>query len=222
MRSIGALRYPEKSHRKKVQLPKESVRLAEFFGIMIGDGGINNPWQANITLNSVADVQYIEFVASLCTDLFGVSPAIRKRKGRNASIVSLASTTIVDFLVEKGLMRGNKLKQGLCIPEWILTKRSYKSACVRGLMDTDGCLYVHRHTINHKKYQNIGLCFSSYSPGLIGQVAEIFVEFGIMPHISASGRNIYLYSQKDVSKYLDVFGSSNDRIWSVHKNWRGD
>ncbi|MBI2030491.1 hypothetical protein HYT05_02615 [Candidatus Kaiserbacteria bacterium] len=89
-------------------------------------------------------------------------------------------------------------------------------------MDTDGGLYIHKHTISQKVYRNIGLCFTSYSPKLIGQVATIFEEFGIMPHISGTGRNIYLYSERDVSKYLDIFGTSNRRILSVYEKWRGD
>lgn len=218
----NALPYPQKSHRKEVRIPRPSAQLAEFVGIMIGDGGINNNWQANITLNSVADAEYIPFVVSLCEQLFRTIPAVRKRKTRNAVIVSLASTTIVDFLVELGLPRGNKLKQGLCIPSWILQKKAYRIVCVRGLMDTDGGLYIHKHTISQKVYRNIGLCFTSYSPKLIGQVATIFEEFGIMPHISGTGRNIYLYSERDVSKYLDIFGTSNRRISSVYEKWRGD
>lgn len=49
------LRYPKKSHRKPIRIPAQSVELAEFFGVMMGDGGINNHWQANITLNAEAD-----------------------------------------------------------------------------------------------------------------------------------------------------------------------
>lgn len=220
MVSIAILAYPKKSHRKNVVLPKYSTRLAEFFGIMLGDGGINNPWQANITLNSVKDKEYALYILKLCNDLFGVSPAIRKRKGRQALVVSLASTSVVDFLVAHGLPRGNKLKQGLNVPKWILSKKEYRIACIRGLVDTDGCLFIHKHSVAGKTYKNIGLCFTSYSPKLIQQVATILEEFLIMPHISR-GRHIYLYREDAVCKYLKVFGSSNNRIGSVYKNWRG-
>src|SRR3989344_4892954 len=99
---IHALKYPQKSHRKPVIIPKYSVQLAEFFGIMMGDGGINNLWQANVTLNSIKDVQYARFISILCNELFGITPAIRKRKSRSTLIVSLASILVVNFLVENG------------------------------------------------------------------------------------------------------------------------
>ncbi|MCX6790347.1 MAG: hypothetical protein NTV60_02345 [Candidatus Kaiserbacteria bacterium] len=215
-----SLRYPNKSHRKEIRIPKPSKELAEFFGIMLGDGGINNLWQANITMNSIEDANYVFFVKKLIQDLFNISPAIRKRKTRNAVVISVASIVLVNFLVEKGLPRGNKLKNGVHIPDWILEKRLYRKACVRGLMDTDGCLFVHSHKVEGKLYKNIGLCFTSYSPKMLGQVATIFEEFGIMPHIGSQGRSIYLYRADAVAKYLKVFGTSNERIGSLYKTWK--
>jgi len=215
------LKYPKKSHRKAIRIPRPSKLLAEFFGIMLGDGGINNPWQANITMNSVADEEYALYVEEIIRNLFGIIPAVRKRKRRNALVISIASTTLVDFLVAQGLPRGNKLKHGVQIPSWILQKRSYRIACVRGLMDTDGCLFIHSHKVGRKSYNNIGLCFTSYSPKMLGQVAMVFEELGIIPHISTQGRNIYLYRADAVAKYLKVFDTSNKRISSLYEKWGG-
>lgn len=220
MVEVVKLNYPKKSHRKEVALPKFSKSLAEFFGIMMGDGGINNEWQANITVNSVKDLEYSEYVSNLCRDLFGIEPVIRKRKNTKALVISLSSVSIVDFLVLNGLPRGNKLKKGLSIPEWVLGKALYKKACVRGLIDTDGCMFVHVHQIKGKVYNNIGLTFTNYSLELILQVAEIFHEFGVVPHISKNGRDIYLYQADSVLRYLKIFGTSNSRIESVYEKWR--
>lgn len=215
------LKYPNKSHRKIIHIPRPSKSLAEFFGIMLGDGGINNLWQANITMNSIEDAEYSLYIKKLIQNLFCISPAVRKRKGRNAIVISAASTTLVDFLVARGLPRGNKLKQGVRIPDWIIEKHAYRKPCIRGLMDTDGCLFIHTHKIAGKPYNNIGLCFTSYSPKMLKQVASIFEEFRIMPHISSQGRSIYLYRADAVAKYLKVFGTSNKRISSVYEKWRG-
>lgn len=220
MVDIVKLRYPKKSHRKNVILPKYSESLAEFFGIMMGDGGINNPWQANISVNSVKDKEYSKYIFLLCQKLFGIVPVIRKRKEESTLVISLASTSVVDFLVRNGLPRGNKLKNGLCIPKWILDIKSYRKVCVRGLVDTDGCAFIHTHQVKGRVYRNIGLTFSSFSVELIFQVAEILEEFGIMPHINKRGTEIYLYQADSVARYLKVFGTSNIRIKSVYEKWR--
>lgn len=220
MADLNTLKYPNRSHRKQAILPQYSEELAEFFGIMMGDGGIGNPWQANITLNSIKDANYAKYVSELCSKLFGITPAVRKRKTRNALVLSLASTSVVDFLVKNGLIRGNKLKAGLKIPKWILEKPSYKKACVRGLMDTDGCMFTHTHKVSGKIYKNIGLGFVSYSPELVFQVVDIFAEFGIIGHISKRGRDVTLYQESAILKYLKVFNTSNERIESVYRKWR--
>src|SRR5665811_87527 len=67
-----SLKYPKKIHRKTIRTPKPSREFAEFIGIMLGDGGINNPWQANITMNSVADAKYAIYVEKLIQKLFGI------------------------------------------------------------------------------------------------------------------------------------------------------
>ena len=58
----NVLAVSEKVIGKKVLLPKHSVHLAEFFGIMLGDGGINNPWQATITLNAIKRSSLCPFI----------------------------------------------------------------------------------------------------------------------------------------------------------------
>lgn len=186
----------------------------------MGDGGINNPWQANITVNSIADAEYADYIVELATGLFCIKPALRKRKGKSALVISIASTTLVDFLVENGLIRGNKITGGLSVPRWILNKRSFRVACVRGLVDTDGCLYVHKHKVRGKEYQNVGFCFSSRSPALISYVAETLSEFAIQPHIDKQGQQVYLYSEVAIRRYLKIFGTSNPRIGSVYEKWR--
>lgn len=220
MVKVSQLKHPENSHRKQVLLPKHSKDLAEFFGIMIGDGGINNDWQFKITMNSIADKDYSKYVLKLVQKLFKVEPSLMKRKNRNAMDVYLNSVTVVDFLVDNGLIRGNKLKQGLKIPKWILKNREYSKVCVRGLFDTDGCMYIHTHKVSGKIYRNIGLQFTSYSKELIFQVAEILDNFGIMPHITKRGNEIYIYQADMIKKYLKLFGTSNSRISSVYNKWR--
>ncbi len=221
MASIASLRYPKKSHRNTVKLPKHSVDFAEFFGIMLGDGGINNPWQANITVNAIKDREYSQYIKELIKLLFGITPKSFVYKTKKALRILANGISLVDFLVSEGLPRGNKLRAGLRIPAWILRNKKFSYACVRGLIDTDGCIFIHTHTVAGKVYKNIGLNFSSRSPELLFQVAAIMEKSGIMPHVNARGTDMFVYREEAVERYLKIFGSSNDRIKSVYKKWRG-
>lgn len=214
------LKFPLKSHRKKIKIPTESEKLAELMGIIIGDGGINNDWQLVISLNSTKDRNFSGYIKSLLWELFEIKAVIRKRPGQNTLVVVVSSMNLLDYLISKGAVKGNKIAQNIDIPSWINGSEHFKRAFVRGLVDTDGGLYNHKHIVERKVYTNLGLCFTSWSKRLLITVANILKTNGIKPHIENKGRNIYLYSIKAIESYLNIFGSSNSRIIEQYNNWR--
>lgn len=218
--SLILLKYPKKSHRQFVNIPRESKHLAEFIGIIFGDGGIDR-WQLVISLNSILDLEYSRYIISLIQSLFQVKPVVRKRPNQNTLVIVCARVSLIDFLINKGAVRGNKILQKIDIPDWINNDPEYKKFFVRGLVDTDGCLFTHKHTINKRLYFNIGLCFTNLSKPLIITVFSILKEFGIKSYISNKETAVYLYSYKSVVKYLNIFGSSNSRIINKYHYWRG-
>ena len=74
MPDVSSLTYPKKSHRKKVVLPKYSSELAEFFGIMLGDGHLSD-YQVTVTLGT-KEMAYAEYIVTLMAALFGPRPKI--------------------------------------------------------------------------------------------------------------------------------------------------
>lgn len=210
------LAYPSKSHRKTFNLPKDNNYLAELLGIHFGDGGINNPWQIIISLNSKSDLDFALYIIYLFKKLFNYTPKIRKRPHQNTLVVVSTGTNLVDFFIKKGAVKGNKIKNIKYIPSWIEENLEFSKYFIRGLMDTDGCLFIQKK--NDKEY--IGLCFTNFSKPITRFVAKTFKRLDIKPHISDKGRRIYLYSCRSVRKYLDVIGSSNSRITNKYISWR--
>lgn len=214
------LLFPKKSHRKQILFPNDSADLAELLGIIYGDGSIGNKWQVVVSLNTVSDASYALYVSGLFERLFGVKPAIRNRPNQNTTVVVCTSTSLVDFLVEKGAIRGRKLNQINTVPEWISRNPLFFQYFIRGLIDTDGCIYLHKHFVKGKNYVNIGLCFTNYSIDLIQSIGTHLKDRGLKLSITDKGRRIYLYSRGDVEKYLNIFGSSNERILNRYTEWR--
>ncbi len=64
--------------------------------------------------------------------------------------------TSVDFVVEKGAVRGSKLIHPLSIPQGIKKNRTYSNFFVRGFADTAGGLYMYNHCIKGNVYVTIG------------------------------------------------------------------
>lgn len=218
---VALLKYPKKSHRKIIRIPSESKQLAELIGIIAEDGGINNDWQLVISLNSIKDVAYSRYIYQLLKKLFNIEVAIRKRPNQNALVLVCSSADLVDFLVVKVAVRGNKINQGIDAPFWIKKNIDYGKSFIKGLVDTDGCFYVHKHTIKGESRKDMGFCFANNAKNLIKTVADVLNKIGLEPHISNKQNRVYLYGRKQIEEYLRLIGSSNDLIINKYKEWRG-
>ena len=198
--------------RRTFVQPKPSALLAEFLGIMLGDGGIG-PYQISITLNATTDADYVDFVVDVITRLFGLIPSQTTRK--NACNIIVSSIGLIEFLCQKGLVPGNKVTHQVTLPCWILQQPDFAKASLRGLMDTDGSIYGARHTIAETKYTYGCLCFRNYSKPLLDAVFHIMINLGYHPRM---GHNrIYLYRQADITRYFAEIGSHNPKHLNRYK-----
>ncbi len=187
--------------------------LAEYVGIMLGDGGITSS-QCTITLNSYADRDYISFVSDFTYKLFGEKPKMFKKKDCNAITLYYSGSALVKYLCSIGLRIGNKVKQQVDVPDWIKTSRPYRIACLRGLMDTDGGVFIHKYTVNGKQYKYKKICFSNRSIPLLLFVMKALGELGFNPKIidKVENKKVWLYNESEVNRYLATIGSHNLRL----------
>lgn len=194
---------------KKIVVPQMGAELAEFVGIMIGDGGITNR-QIIVTLNCKTDKLYSVFVRNLIQDLFGVKASMNVRKEESVVNITVSRIRLVSFCKSIGLKIGNKLKQDLDIPAWVKKDRSFKVVCLRGLVDTDGCFFVECHKINQKRYCYPRLSFVSYSKQLRTSVFKTLKELDFSPKIR-NNRSVQLENLKDIKKYFNLVGTHNPK-----------
>jgi intein/homing endonuclease len=162
-----------------------------------------------VTLHSVDDHEYGKFVQKLMYTLFGVRTSVYYRKDAQAHSVVLARRKIVDYMCSLGLVTGNKVDQKIKVPEWVLENEMYSLACLRGLMDTDGSVYIHTYQVNKKQYQYKKLCFSSASAPLRKDVQFILHRFGSAA--TCSGTNVRIDAIADVKRYMEVVGTHNPK-----------
>lgn len=200
---------------KPINKPKFSKDLAEFVGITLGDGGITNR-QLTITLNCIDDKEYGKFVANLMRKLFKVHVGIFFDKKGSVNRYSISRTELIRFCIEKlGLKKGNKIKQQVDIPDWIKRNKLYSISCVRGLFDTDGCVFNHRYRVNNKIYNYKKLAFTSYSEPMRKSFFCVMKNIGLKPRLAR--RDVRFDSIENVRKYFEIVGSHNPK----HLNkWR--
>lgn len=200
--------------RKKYNLPsKFDEELAEFVGILLGDGGITIG-QTVITLNSEADKDYVLYVNELENKLFNTIPKNLKRNDSKAIVIYLNGINLVDYLIKIGLKVGNKVKQQVDVPDWIKKSKEFRIACVRGLMDTDGGVFLHKYKVNGKVYAYKKICFTNRSVPLLIFVNDVLKEIGLTPKLitKVENKKVWLYNKQEVEQYLDLVGSHNSRL----------
>jgi len=122
-------------HYEKLKKDKD---LAELIGIILGDGNLykhSRTENLRVICNS-KDIDYIQHVVDLITEIFHKIPSVIKRKNENATVICLYQCKISKRLE---LPCGNKIKNNVGIPYWILLNKDYMCKCLKGLFETDGC-----------------------------------------------------------------------------------
>lgn len=194
---------------KKVKLPKYSVALAELCGILAGDGHVGT-YQVSMTTNARTDKQHARHVQTLFTEIFQIRATIAKRSDSNAVVVVASSKVLCDFFKKIGLTQGNKVLEQLPIPKWVELNTFYAQAFVRGLFDTDGCVYSDTHVIREKTYKNIGIAFVNRSLPLLGFFKNTIESLGLHP-TQKTKYTVFLRRKKDIVRYFEIIGSSNEK-----------
>ena len=202
--------FPHCNLPKTILKPRNNPELAELFGIILGDGGINSDHQVVITLNKENDRGYISFVYNLIKNLFGLAPAIyRYRSPQCKKVVGVTtnSSALIEFLLSKGLKKGSKVRQQVDVPDWIKNKIKLSKNCLRGLIDTDGGVYYHTHKSHSCACYNIGLTFTNRSIPLLDFVERTLKQLNFSPKRAKNG--VYLYSQTEVVRFAKEIGFHN-------------
>lgn len=195
---------------KPIKKPAFSQDLAEFVGIVLGDGCITQR-QATITLHYRDDREYSEFVVFLIKKLFDVPVGTCYREKESVVKYLVSRIKLVRFCVEKlGLKKGDKIRQQVDIPSWVKQNKLYSIACVRGLIDTDGCIFTHRYKVNGKLYKYKKLSFTSRSKPLRQSVFNILKDNGLNPRF-AQDRDVRIDSIADMGRYFQLIGSHNPK-----------
>ena len=213
---------------KKINFPEDSRELAEFYGIMLGDGNSykrsfynsrkdkSGTYSIKIVGDSVKDKDYLfNYVKCLIDNLFDINSKIGKFNSSNAIFVQANGIELVNFLETKGFKPGNKITNQLIIPEWIKKEYNYLRACLRGLYDTDGSVYKITNQNSHQ------ICFTNYNLTLLKDVRDSLLRLGINCS-NISKHDVYITKKSELRKFLKLIGFSNHRHLSKVKMWKLD
>lgn len=187
--------------RGVLSYPVYSEKLAEFVGVMLGDGHIASG-QIWVFVNTATDRGYISYVQTLIRFLFGAEPSCYYRKDKDMANIFLSSVDLVRYLRDIGLFATNKVRQQADIPTWIFDSYAYKRSFLRGFFDTDGSLYPLKFGIQ--------MNFCNRSIPLLKSARRILVDLHFRPS-RISCYKIYLTRRPDLYRYAQEIGFGNPK-----------
>lgn len=206
--------------RKTIRTPEKSEELAELLGILMGDGHLDK-YQIEFVTNSVTDREHAFYVADLLGRLFGVKTRIWDRKDQRAISVVASSVALNEFVAQLGMPCGNKIAGGLSVPSWILERKSFSKAFVRGVFDTDGCIFLDKHFIRQKWYYNMGWTITSNADTFISGLLELLKNLGFSPTNRVTQNAIFMRRKHDIERYFSEIGTSNPKHLKRYTEFSG-
>lgn len=197
--------------KKNITIPPKDEKLAEFVGIMLGDGNIYSRadkgiFQIKITSNSFTDRDFvINFIKPLIENLFKLKVSVSFDKGRQGMNLRVASVDLVAFLSSLGLISGDKIKNKVTIPPWIKVDNNLLISCIRGLIDTDGTVFRTSKTSNRWV---IG--FKNNNRILLEDVRNGLIDLGFHPTKIITNA-IFIARKNEIGLFIEKINFSNSK-----------
>ena len=167
--------------------------LSELIGIMLGDGNLFKN-QIKISFDRRHN-NYISYVRNLFKAVFGIDLRLKLTKNTNQANLYCYNKFVAQRLIDFGLSRGHKIKNNVGIPNWIKQNQNYSRRCLKGLIDTDGCIYF------SKRDKQIYIKFTNFNKKLLEDFKELTLKLDY--HFARANKNNWcLYRKIEVAKFF--------------------
>ncbi|MFH1316710.1 MAG: LAGLIDADG family homing endonuclease [Candidatus Woesearchaeota archaeon] len=202
---------------KNIKLNEE---ICEFIGAFIGDGYMGNygkhksQYLIGIAGDKKLDLDYFKnYLKPLIKRNFPfTNPKIYFKKNENSIMLTIYSKELYHIFLELGFNTGKKSRV-VKIPHQILKNDLFMKSAIRGIFDTDGCLYFDKRKPYLKPYPRITLQIASQK--LLKQL-EKFLSNHFNLYLNYNNRNGYrnyieIYGHDQLEKFLKLISFSNKR-----------
>lgn len=192
-----------KNKTEEIIFPKLDARIAEFIGILAGDGHLSSiNYEVSVVCHKFDDNEYVTNHVTTFFQLFGLNSKVTYSKLNNAIKCRVYSKALCAYLRSRFLIPIGKKKGNLKIPAVIRKKNSLLKSYIRGLFDTDGSIYLRR-----KKSMVVSIV--SKDPEFLDEVKGALIQLDFSP--SVSGKNLYIYSQDQIRRFFKEVKPANKK-----------
>ena len=191
--------------------------IAEFIGIMLGDGSIGkyntkagNRRKLHRTIKVTLDSKnkgYLDYVYNFFGKVLDVEPRISFKKKENAVDIRTHRKDKLDFVLNKIGLKISPKWGRMKIPEGY-EKGKLCLLVLKGLFDTDGCLSIFNNNGTIYPRIEIRLCPSPVQEQVNKILNEFHFNFKIQ-NLERGKTRIRISGGNQLKKWFDLIGSSN-------------
>ncbi len=164
---------------------------AYVIGLAIGDGNLSNPNGRAVRLRITCDIKYPRLIRRIEKAIKIVAP------NNSVKVVNKTTPSAVDVscysndwekLLGWKAKGGPKHEQDISIPQWIKDDTDCAISCLKGLIETDGCIYKDRG------YTMVN--FVTILPRVASDVNKMINKLGFIPNTQSFKHPIKRYKLK--------------------------
>ncbi len=213
-----------------MRFPALGPDLAEFVGVLLGDGSIGRyecragdkikiQHRVKVTGDGEEDLPYFkEFLSPLMTNLFGKGPLLRFKRNERTAELAYFGKELYEFLIGLGMVSAPKRNRAI-IPPFVFEK-NLELHFLRGLFDTDGCLVFDKQHKDIHYYPRIEI--KMLSCPMREQLLSILSDRGFRYITSPQpneGLRIQMNGKKIFERWMKDIGFNNQKHVSKYDVW---
>jgi len=202
IKTFKGTEYNASNSEKKIKIPVLDKYLANFLGILAGDGHVSDYcYEVSVVGDKDLDKQFLsKHVFCLFEKLFGLEPHFKLQD--NALTCRVYSKKLMELLNKTYNVPLRKKKNKLHIPNVILKNKILLKSYLRGVFDTDGSF--HRH---HKNTAAVEII--SGDVNFLEEIKQSLTSLDFNP--CKSGKSVYLYRSNEIHRFFREISSDNEK-----------
>ncbi|MBU3941222.1 MAG: hypothetical protein KKH88_04815, partial [Nanoarchaeota archaeon] len=195
--------------------------FCEFYGALMGDGCLSlhkrkdcNKHRYGIIFvgHKTLDREYHENkLCKIINNDFKLNTYIQIIN--NSRKITILNKSLFNQLKGMGFPVGKKGQKLKIPPKLSDLPWSLKKYIIRGLFDTDGCIFARKD----EKYRYPHIMITTYSKPLLNQLSNMLKEKGYPVYVSK--KDVVIKGIKNTKKWMDDIGSSNQRHKFKYEYW---
>jgi hypothetical protein len=203
--------------KKNHKFPEVNTKMAEFFGILAGDGYTNeySHKTSRKRYTKIAghkhddSIYHKDYVKKIIKELFNIDTHEQIRKNENTRILRICSKGLFNYLKSKEFPLGEK--GDFQIPSWICQNKKYQIAFIKGLADTDFTFHI-------KKNKNIPtIAIKGISHKMLKKCNEWLKEENITTYCAQCKNRYHYKGEEKYSKETLIQISSKIGVYNFMK-----